>query len=245
MMNVLLLVFGTTRTVFLSWDPYGSNPNHTKTELIICIITFGIGTACITAAFSILLLIALESTRLSLAPSKVQNRAFLLGVFTINVLYIIISDFTVAHFLEAKVMILICQVIFALWGILVALGYTLAAARLWRNLKASRQSAQFNPDLAAEGKKVTKLVILLYLASICGVILFSTYVYSALGETGVYNDSRVVSNWPWIAVQTLLRASETSMCLLIFLIALKTNISSTRKNKVDGMEITGKSLSVK
>lgn len=238
LMNLLLLAFGTTRAVFFIWDPYGSNPNHTKTEVVICIITFGIGTACLTSAFSVLLLIVLESTRISLAPSKFQNRVFLLGVFTINVLYVIISDLIVAHFHEAKVMILICQITFALWGILVAMGYVLAATRLWRNLKASRQSSQFDPGLAAEGKKITKLVILLYLASICGAVMFSTFVYSALGETGVYNQSGVVSHWPWIAVQTLLRACETFMCLLIFLIALKTKTASTaNNNQVDRLEI--------
>ena len=244
-LNFLLLGFGTVRVVFFSWDPYGSNPNHTKTELVACIITFGIGTACITSAFSVFLLIVLESTRISLTPSKFQNRAFLLGVFTVNVVYVTISDLIVAHFQKAKVMILICQITFALWGILVAMGYALTAARMWRNLKASRQSAQFNPALAAEGKKVTRLVILLYLASICGVTLFSTFVYSALGETGVYNESGVVSNWPWIAVQTLLRTCETFMCLLIFLIALKvkTACTTTSKNQVDRLEI--KSLSVK
>ena len=238
LMNLLLLVFGMLRTVFLIWDPYGSDPNHTKTELVVCIITFGIGTACITSAFSVLLLIVLESTRISLALSRFQNRSFLLGVFTINILYIIISDLIVAHFHEAKVMILICQITFALWGILVALGYSLSAVRLWRNLKASRQTAQFDPGLAAEGKKITRLVTLLYLASICGLVLFSTSVYSALGETSVYNDSGVVSNWPWIAVQTLLRSCETFMCLIIFLIALRTKTSSsTNNNKVDRLEI--------
>ena len=244
LMNALLLVFGISRTVFLIWNPYGSGTNESKAELVACIITLSIGTACITAAISFLLLIVLESTRISVAPSKVQNRAFLLAVFVINVLYIIMSDLIVAHFHEAKVMILICQVAFALWGILVALGYALAAARLWRNFKSTRQSAQYNPDLAADGKKFTKLVILLYLASFCGMVMFCTIVYSALGDTGVYNETGIVSNWPWIAVQTLMRSCETFMCLLIFCIALKTNTGSTTKNnKVDCVE--SKAWSVK
>lgn len=236
LLNLLLIVFGTARALFLIWDPYGSKPNHTKTELVICIITFGVGTACITSAFSFLLLIVLESTRISLAPSKFQNRTFLLGVLTFNVLYVVISDVIVAHFHEAMVMILICQVAFALWGFLIALGYAFAAVRLWRNLKASRQTAQYDPGLAAEGKKITRLVSLLCLASFCGVVLFSTIVYTALGDTGVYNESGVVSNWPWFAVQTLLRTCEVSMCLIIFLIALKTStVDSTNNNQVDSV----------
>lgn len=234
LMNSLLLAFGSTRAVFLIWDPYGSKPNHTKTELVICIITFGVGTACVTSAFSFLLLIVLESTRISLTPSKFQNQRFFLGVWTVNVLYVIVSDLIVAHFHEAKVMILICQLTFALWGFLIALGYALAAARLWRNLKGSRQTAQYNPGLAAESKKITRLVSLLRLGSICGVVMFSTIVYTALGDTGVYNESGVVSNWPWIAVQTLLRTCEAFMCFVIFLIALKTaTANSTNNNQVD------------
>lgn len=236
LLNLLLLAFGTTRALFLIWDPYGSNPNHTKTELIIYITTFGVGTACITSAFSFLLLIVLESTRISVAPSKFQNRTFLLGVLTVNVLYVVVSDLIVAHFQEAMVMILICQITFALWGFLIALGYAFAAVRLWRNLRASRQTAQYDPGLAAEGKKITRLVSLLYSASICGVVLFSTIVYTALGETGVYNESGEVSNWPWFAVQTLLRTCEVFTCLIIFLIALKTSTAhSTNNNRVDSV----------
>ena len=51
-MNLFLLVFGTTRAVFLLSNPYGSDPDATKTELVICIVTFGIGTACITACIN-------------------------------------------------------------------------------------------------------------------------------------------------------------------------------------------------
>lgn len=233
LMNALLLAFGATRVVFLIWDPYGSNPNHTKTELVICIITFGVGTACVTSAFSYLLLIVLESTRISLASSKFQNQRFFLGVWTVNVLYVILSDLIVAHFHKAKVMILICQLTFALWGFLLALGYALAAARLWRNLKASRQTAQYNQDLAAESKKIKRLVCLLCLGSICGVVMFSTIVYTALSDTGVYNESGIVRNRPWIAVQTLLRTCEVFMCFVIFLTALKTpTATSTSNNQV-------------
>ena len=233
-MNLFLLVFGTTRAVFLLSNPYGSDPDATKSELVICIVTFGIGTACITSAFSFVLLIVLESTRLSLAPSKFQNRGFLLGVCIFNILYVITSDVIVAHFPVAKAMILVCQVLFAIWGFLIALGFALAGARLWRNLKASRQTAQFDPELAAESKKITRLVFLLNAASFCGVAMFSTIVYQAFGDIGVYNESGLVSNWPWIAVQTLLRTSESLMCLLVFLVALRTRIAKrTQNNQVD------------
>jgi len=147
---------------------------------------------------------------------------------------VILSDLIVAHFHEAKVMILICQLTFALWGFLLALGYALAAARLWRNLKASRQTTQYNQGLAAESKKIKRLVCLLCLGSICGVVMFSTIVYTALGDTGVYNESGIVRHWPWIAVQTLLRTCEVLMCFVIFLIALKTaTANSTNNNRVD------------
>lgn len=64
--------------------------------------------------------------------------------------------------------------------------------------------------------------------------MFSTIVYQAFGDTGVYNESGLVSNWPWIAVQTLLRTSELLMCLLVFLVALRTRITKrTQNNQVD------------
>ena len=239
-MNCLLLFFGILRLVFFTWDPYGSSPTRTKAEMVASIITFGIGTACLTSSFSFLLLIVLESTRISLAPSKLQSRSFLTGVCAVNVLYIITSDLIVAHFHSAKVMILICQIAFALWGILVAFGYALAALRLWRNLRASRQASQFDRDLATEGKKFVRLIKLLCLASICGAVLFSTIVFSAVGETSVYGESEFVNIWPWLAIQSLLRGCEILMCLLIFIIALRSNTSSSTNNNnntVDTMNI--------
>ena len=140
-------------------------------------------------------------------------------------------------------MILICQVTFALWGFLLALGYALAAARLWRNLKASRQTAQYNPDLAAESKNIKRLLRLLCLGSICGVVMFSTIVYTALSDTGVYNESGIVRTRPWLAVQTLLRTCEVFMCFVIFLIALKTvktgTGNSANNNQVETSDSKG------
>ncbi|XP_022796858.1 uncharacterized protein LOC111335250 [Stylophora pistillata] len=230
LMNLLLLAFGLSRTTYLLWNPYESDPDVTKTVLVICIVMFGIGTACIVSAFSFVLLIVLESTRISLAPSKFQNRGFFLGLFIVNVIYVIVSDLIVAHFHEAKAMIVVCQVMFAAWGFLIAFGFTTAAVRLWRNLKASRQTSQYGPVLAAESMKITRLVSLLYSASFCGVLMFSTIVYSAFGATGVNNKSGFVRIWPWIVVKTLMRTLEVLMCLLIYLVALKTKTSNSTKN---------------
>ena len=230
LMNLLLILFGFSRTMYLLWNPYESDPDVAKTVLVICIVTFGIGTACIVSAFSFVLLIVLESTRISLAPSKFQNRGFLLGLSIVNILYVILSDLIVANFHEAKAMIIVCQVSFAAWGFLIAIGFITAAARLWRNLKASRQTSQYDPVLAAESKKVRRLVSLLYSSSFCGVLTFSTIVYSAFGATGVNNESGLVRSWPWIAVKTLMRTLEVLMCLLIYLVALKTRTSKPTKN---------------
>lgn len=60
--------------------------------------------------------------------------------------------------------------------------------------------------------------------------MFSTIVYSAFGATGVNNESGLVRSWPWIAVKTLMRTLEVLMCLLIYLVALKTRTSKPTKN---------------
>lgn len=127
---------------------------------------------------------------------------------------------------QAKVMIFICHVAFAIWGLTVSIGYLVAGIRMWRNLKSSLGEMFFNRALDRDARRLKRLFVLMCSASWFGVIKFSLSLYTAIGEYGVFADIGYVKSWPWFAVQSSLRTLESLMCTFIFFISLnnrKTN----------------------
>lgn len=222
-MNLMLVLFGLSRCVVLSWDPYASKEHDRKTELVASVIAFGLGTAFITSAISLLLLLLIDTTRISLVPSRVQNLNYILSVTFFNVVYVLVTDITVAFVPEAKVMILICQVGFSLWGIFVSAGFAVVAYRLWRNLKSSREATVYHQEMARETKRIKRLVGMSYFASFWSFANFTIIIYVAFSPNGVYSQTRHVDIWQWFGLQTISRTTELVMCTTIFVIALTSH----------------------
>ena len=235
--NLMLAFFGSSRAAILFWDPYASNEYGSRTELVVCVILYALGTAFLTSALSLLLLLLLDLTRISLASSKVQNLKFLLGVMTFNVGYILVADIIVAHAPQARDLILICQVGFALWGIAVSVGYVVAARRLWRNSGSSREAALYNRQMVEEAKKIRQLVRLMYLASFCAFIKFFVVIYVAISECVTFAREGELDSWTWFALQTVLRATELISCCFVFVIALRAKKNQNQANQVTDTEM--------
>ena len=227
-LNSMLFSFSCTRSVTLLWNPYGSE-SSSMTLLVLCVILHGLATACVTSAFSVLLLILLETTKLSLAPPRFQNFGFLIGIWVSNVVYVVISDITVMHFTSAKAMIFVCQVLYAVWGLVISVGFAVAAFKIRKNLGSSRETSQYNDNTSNESARMQKLTKLMCAASVVGLFLFLISIYTASSATGVFNDSGHVEIWPWFGLQTFLRFIELLMCAIIFLIALR---SATKEGRV-------------
>ena len=137
-LNSMLLVSFFTRATVLLWNPYASE-SPSNIVLVLCVILLGVGSLCWTSAFSVVLLITLETTKLSLAPPRFQKPGFLIGILASSVIYNIISVVIVASYNSAKVMIFIRQVLLAIWGLVISVGYAVAAYKIRRNLGSSRK----------------------------------------------------------------------------------------------------------
>ena len=229
LMNTALVTTGFCRSLILFWDPYASSGDTSNSQLLFCIISWGIGTACITSSFSILLLIFLETTKTSLGPARLKNLPCLMSITLANIFYLLVSDLVAWFHPEAKVMIFICHFTFATWGLAISIGYSVAGVRMWRNLKSSLGETFFNRALDRDFKQLKRLFVLMCSASCFGIIRFSLSLYTAVGVYGVFADIGYVKSWPWFVVQTLLRTLESLMSLFIFLISFRNrkSISAT------------------
>ena len=129
-MNTALFITGFLRALILFWDPYASSSDTTDLQLLACIISWGISTACITSSFSIMLLIFWETTKISLGPTRLKNLPCLVSITLANIFYLMLSDLVVWFHSEAKVMIFICHITFAAWGLAVSIGYLVAGVNV-------------------------------------------------------------------------------------------------------------------
>lgn len=215
-----MMVAGFGRSLVLFWDPYTSSKSSSAIQTLVVLISWGIATACITSAFSIMLLIFLETTKISLGPPKLRNLPLLVSITLANIVYVTLSDVVVWFYPETKAMIFICHITFAIWGLAISVGYFIAAFRMWKNLKSTLQARTLTDRcLLRDARKLKRLFLFMSAASVFGLCNFSVSLYISVGEFGVFNGQSYAKRWPWFAIQTTLRTMEILLCALIFLIA--------------------------
>lgn len=174
-----------------------------------------------TSAFSIMLLIFLETTKTRLGPPKLRNVPVLVSITFSNIVYLTVSDLIVWFYPKAKVMIFICHVTFAIWGLAISGGCFVAGFKMWRNLRSTLQThTSMDQCSLRDVKKLKRLFVFMSTASIFGVFIFSVSLYTTIGEFGVFSGKSYAKSWPWFAMQTTMRMMELLLSTLIFLIAV-------------------------
>lgn len=216
-----LMAAGFGRSLVLFWDPYTSSKSTSAIQNLAVLTSWGIATACMTSAFSIMLLIFLETTKTRLGPPKLRNVPVLVSITFSNIVYLTVSDLTVWFYPKAKVMIFICHVTFAIWGLAISGGCFVAGFKMWRNLRSTLQThTSMDQCSLRDVKKLKRLFVFMSTASIFGVFIFSVSLYTSIGEFGVFSGKIYAKSWPWFAMQTTMRMMELLLSTLIFLIAV-------------------------
>ena len=222
-MNFTLMTAGFGRCLALFWNPYTSRESTSVIQNLVLLTSWGIATACMTSAFSIMLLIFLETTKTKLGPPKLRNLSLLVSITVANIVYLILSDLVVWFYPKAKVMIFVCHVTLAIWGLAIFVGYFVAGVRMWRNLESTVQSCSSNNQYSIRDiKKLKRLFVFMSAASTFGVCHFSMSLYISVGEFGVFTAESYAKSWPWFAIQTAMRTMELLLSALVFLIAVES-----------------------
>ena len=230
-MNFTLMTAGFGRCLALFWDPYASRGSTSVIQNLVLLTAWGIATACMTSGFSIMLLIFLETTKTKLGPPKLRNLPLLVSITVANIIYLIISDLVVWFYPKAKVMIFVCHVFLAIWGLAIFVGYFVAGVRMWRNLESTLQACSNNQYSIRDMKKLKRLFVFMSAASIFGVCNFSMSLYISIGEFGVFTAESYAKSWPWLAIQTAMRTMELVLSALVFLIAVDSPRTRTQDSQ--------------
>ena len=215
--TVQLFVAATLKVVALLWIPV------TLHEASMEIFAVGLLVDCfsmalILSAFSILLLILLETTKTSLAAPRLQNIWVLLAItallasvmLTFNLL-VLYADREFWHFVS--------YVAIVIWGTLVCVGYVVAGHRMRKNLRSSRQIGK--PSRERRLKNVTILVFLAPGITAATLIL---NICLAASDFGILGHLKISAKtiWTRYAIMFLLKCCELTIVVLIFANVVRT-----------------------
>ena len=213
-----IFIFSSTRALALFVDPYGS---ANRFHLIITQLLFSLGHPCIISALSLLLLVLIDTTKMNIAPPKFQRIKFIVPVVISHVALVIVTDFVVVYFLEAKILLLMCQIYFLSLGILLAVGYARVGWKIRTNIRANVNSK------SAVDNSMRRLQYLIAACAVASALMSALTIYGAAGVFGIYSDVRYVNPWPWWIFQTSSRILETTICIVVLL--MNTKASTKRK----------------
>jgi len=215
---VTIFIFSSTRAIALFVDPYGST---NRFHLIITQLLFALGHPCIISALSLLLLVLIDTTKMNIAPPKFQRIKFIVPVVISHVALVIVTDFVVVYFLEAKILLLMCQIYFLSLGILLAVGYARVGWKIRTNIRANVNSK------SAVDNSMRRLQYLIAACAVASALISALTIYGAAGVFGIYSGVRYVNPWPWWIFQTCNRILETTICIVVLL--MNTKASNKRK----------------
>ena len=215
--NLLLIVLGLSRALYLWIDPYESAQHGFACEPWISKAVFGIAFPCLTAAFCLVHVAFLEVSKMTLGSKKLHSIPFVSSIIALHFIVVLISDTTVAFKANMTELLIVCQSFFIVWGFLNSFAFLYSGGRVIYSARQARsQLSQLNStqgDRSKEGRttNVTKVAKITMVTTVFGFVISSVQIYSMVGVYGMYSKILNPAPWPWYAFQTGFRLVELVM----------------------------------
>lgn len=129
----MVTLFTVLRSLTMFIDPYGTTgiiPGDYFRTL------WSLALPGLTASFSMLLLVLLDTTKMSLGPPRFQKLSTLLIFTTCHFGIVVTSDIAFSVCDSCKGMLLFCQILFIVYGALLACGYMYSSVVIYKNCAA-------------------------------------------------------------------------------------------------------------
>ncbi|XP_023225784.1 uncharacterized protein LOC111626586 [Centruroides sculpturatus] len=130
-LNVFLCLLGGSRALGLFIDPYGSKVSMPG---VMSHILWDLAFPCLLSAFSLLQLAFLQMTQVKVAPSKLNSETCVSLVITSHFCLTIASDILWTLQNTLRIVWLLTQVMFSIWGIFLCLTFLCGCLRLLRSI---------------------------------------------------------------------------------------------------------------
>lgn len=218
-LNLFIFVFCLLRTLFLLIDGYNSNRTFLPVIEYFLVST---GFPCLTSSFSILFYALLNATKVQMLPAQIQRLPVLICIILFHFLLSLSPDILIAFFINARILLFICQLFFVLWGLFLFLGYIYSFRSLYSAAKKRQKSLlqlrqannqwENNYSPAKERLTLSLGIKVTLLSAIIGTVCACLQAYAALGVFGVFS-KETPQPWPWWGYQTGIRFIEFLFCL--------------------------------
>ncbi|KAL4234301.1 hypothetical protein ACF0H5_005952 [Mactra antiquata] len=128
-LQCLLSLFTLFRSLSMFINPYQTAKNLPK---IVFLMMWSLALPGLTASFSVLLLVFLDTTKMTLGPPVFQRLPVLLTFTACHFVIVMLSEIVCQIGKACKPMLLFCQLLFILYGVLLSVGYMYTAVVLHR-----------------------------------------------------------------------------------------------------------------
>lgn len=151
-MNVLLIIFNLQRGLILFIDPYFSNVNDLTIHHGVVFLFWGSTVPCFVSAFILMNMALLDITKMKLYSTKLRSMKLISSIIATNFLLVVSFDITVALKPKLRWLLYICQSLFLLLGVAVAVAMLYTGRRVLQKLKESaRDVSSFDAEVATPG----------------------------------------------------------------------------------------------
>lgn len=218
-MLTAVFILALTRSVLLLAYPYLPKPISTSRYWsVFWLLMTGVGGTCLTASMATLLYVMAVATNVA-RYAQVRLGRITVAITTCNFAFLVTSDLVVAFAPETHAMLTVCQTTFAVWGIIVSIGFAILICNMRQNAQASFMQASYNQGFQGEAKKLCRLGLFLGALSVSGGLFFALKIYEAVEastKVGEFADT-----WPWWCLQTSQRSLEIVNAVVLLLVFKK------------------------
>ena len=224
--NILLVILGLTRALFLFINPYESEQCYIlpNCPMILTRLLFGLGLPCFTASFSLIHLTFLQLTKLTLYPAKLQSIKVLICVISIHFGLAIITEVIMFTNANWRWLTIVCQGFFILFCLLLSTSFIYSGRkvikyarqnssrmqRLGGRLSTKRSINNGNDNSGKEFRpNMTKLVKITYFTTFLGFAGVILQLYAIFGVYNMFTARPAPPRpWSWFAFESLFRIVE-------------------------------------
>lgn len=225
--NILLLLLGITRAVYLLVDPYGSRQMLPRW---FAGLIFNLSFPCLTSAFCLIFYVFLGVAKFQLVSKRLQNAGVITALILLHFIVVLAAVVCVIFVPEIAVEVyIICHLFFMVWGLILSASFIYCGLKVIRKVKTlARQLQHHSQSSISKIAKVTLVTSTLGLA--CSILhVYSLFVLYRFFRS---NEERP-EPWMWWIFQTCFRWIEIAMaCTISYCIMQppKRGSVSTRRN---------------
>ena len=126
----MTIIFNFCRILTFFGDPYSTSGRLTP---VVSRLLWTLPTPFLLSSFSLILLVLLDTTKFQLGPPRFQKLSTILLFTTAHLVLVLTSDLLVYYSPTSKAMLVICQCLFIIFGLLISVGFLYTGVKIRSN----------------------------------------------------------------------------------------------------------------